>query len=56
MIGDSDYHTYVQALQILLDDPGVDAILVMNAPSAWRRPRRPPAASSTLCGKPTGRS
>ncbi len=34
MIGDADGERYVQTLRILLDDPGVDAILVMNAPSA----------------------
>jgi acetyltransferase len=38
MIGDSDYHTYVQALRILHVDPNVDAILVMNAPSALAPP------------------
>ncbi len=38
MIGDSDYRTYIQALGILLEDPGVDAILVMNAPSALAPP------------------
>jgi len=34
MIGDADGERYVHTLRILLDDPGVDAILVMNAPSA----------------------
>ncbi len=38
MIGDSDYQTYIQALDILQQDPGVDAILVMNAPSALAPP------------------
>jgi acetyltransferase len=38
MIGDSDHRTYIGALQILLDDPGIDAILVMNAPSALAPP------------------
>jgi len=38
MIGDSDFHTYVQALRILLEDANVDAILVMNAPSALAPP------------------
>ncbi len=34
MVGDADAQRYVQTLRILFDDPGVDAILVMNAPSA----------------------
>jgi acetyltransferase len=38
MIGDADAETYVQSLRVLLDDPGVDAILVMNAPSAVAPP------------------
>jgi acetyltransferase len=38
MIGDSDYQTYIQALDILQQDAGVDAILVMNAPSALAPP------------------
>lgn len=38
MIGDADANTYVQALRILLDDGGVDAILVLNAPSAIAPP------------------
>ncbi len=38
MIGDSDAQTYVQALCVLEDDPGVDALLVMNAPSALALP------------------
>ena len=38
MIGDSDYRTYIAALGILQEDPNVDAILVMNAPSALAPP------------------
>ena len=38
MIGDADANTYVQSLDILLEDPGIDAILVMNAPSAIAPP------------------
>ncbi len=38
MIGDANAQTYVDSLQILLDDPGVDAVLVMNAPSAIAPP------------------
>jgi acetyltransferase len=38
MIGDADARTYVKSLRILLEDPGVDAILVMNAPSALAPP------------------
>ena len=38
MIGDADYRTYIKTLRVLLDDPGVDAILVMNAPSAMAPP------------------
>ena len=38
MIGDSGAEVYVQALRLVLDDPGVDAILVMNAPSAIAPP------------------
>jgi acetyltransferase len=38
MIGDSDAGTYVEALRILAADPGVDALLVMNAPSALALP------------------
>ncbi|MBN2562767.1 MAG: bifunctional acetate--CoA ligase family protein/GNAT family N-acetyltransferase [Phycisphaerae bacterium] len=38
MIGDADAQTYVQALRILIADPGVDAILVLNAPSAIAPP------------------
>lgn len=34
MVGDADGPRYVKVLEILLDDAGVDAILVMNAPSA----------------------
>jgi acetyltransferase len=36
MIGDADCETYVKSLQILIDDPGTDAILVMNAPQRDR--------------------
>ncbi len=42
MIGDAGPDIYVQALHILIADPGVDAILVMNAPSALA----PPEASA----------
>lgn len=38
MIGDADAETYVQSLRVLLEDPGADAILVMNAPSAIAPP------------------
>jgi acetyltransferase len=38
MIGDAQPKVYVQVLRILIDDPGVDAILVMNAPSAIAPP------------------
>ncbi len=38
MIGDAGADTYVRALDILLQDPGIDAILVMNAPSAVAPP------------------
>lgn len=38
MIGDATARTYVDALRILLDDPNVDAILVMNAPQAIAPP------------------
>lgn len=38
MIGDAHAGTYVSALRLLLDDPNVDAILVMNAPSAIAPP------------------
>lgn len=38
MIGDADANTYASSLRILLDDPGVDAILVLNAPSAVAPP------------------
>jgi acetyltransferase len=38
MIGDSDYRTYIAAVQVLAEDPGIDAILVMNAPSAVAPP------------------
>ncbi len=34
MVGDTDGARYVKVIKILLDDPGVDAILVMNAPAA----------------------
>jgi acetyltransferase len=38
MIGDASDRTYLQALRILLADTNVDAILVMNAPSAIAPP------------------
>ena len=38
MIGDAGPEVYVKALHILIEDPGVDAILVMNAPSALAPP------------------
>ncbi|MCK4342808.1 MAG: GNAT family N-acetyltransferase [Phycisphaerae bacterium] len=38
MIGDANAQTYVQSLRILVADPGVDAILVLNAPSAVAPP------------------
>ena len=38
MIGDADASVYAASLEILLDDPGVDAILVLNAPSAIAPP------------------
>ncbi len=38
MIGDTDAERYVKTFEILEDDPGVDAILVMNAPSAVAPP------------------
>ncbi len=34
MVGDANANRYVQVLDVLFRDPGVDAILVMNAPSA----------------------
>jgi acetyltransferase len=43
MIGDTDAARYVKAFKILEDDPGVDAMLVMNAPSAIA----PPVESAT---------
>jgi len=42
MIGDADARTYQKSLRVLMDDPGVDAILVVNAPSAIA----PPAGSA----------
>ena len=38
MIGDAGPEVYVKALHTLIDDPGVDAILVINAPSALAPP------------------
>ncbi|MCG3136807.1 MAG: Protein lysine acetyltransferase Pat [Phycisphaerae bacterium] len=38
MIGDADAQTYRDSLQILLQDEGVDAVLVLNAPSALAPP------------------
>lgn len=38
MIGDADYRRYIKTLHILEEDAGVDAILVMNAPSAIAPP------------------
>ena len=38
MIGDADYRRYIKTLHVLEADPGVDAILVMNAPSAVAPP------------------
>lgn len=38
MIGDADYQRYIAALAVLADDPNIDAILVMNAPSAIAPP------------------
>ncbi len=38
MIGDAEPHTYVEALDVLMKDPGVDAILVMNAPQSIAPP------------------
>jgi acetyltransferase len=38
MIGDADAQTYAGTLRVLVDDPGVDAVLVMNAPSALAPP------------------
>ena len=38
MIGDASAETYAQSLRVLLDDSDVDAILVMNAPSAIAPP------------------
>ncbi|UCE59237.1 MAG: bifunctional acetate--CoA ligase family protein/GNAT family N-acetyltransferase [Phycisphaerales bacterium] len=38
MIGDAGPEVYVKALHILVEDPGVDAILVINAPSALAPP------------------
>jgi acetyltransferase len=38
MIGDAGPQTYVDALRILLADPSVDAILVLNAPQAIAPP------------------
>ena len=34
MVGDANANRYVQVLDVLFRDPGIDAILVMNAPSA----------------------
>jgi acetyltransferase len=38
MVGDANYERYIKTIRILLDDHGVDAILVMNAPSAVAPP------------------
>jgi acetyltransferase len=43
IIGDADASRYSQALDILSDVPGADAILIMNCPTAL--------ASSTLCAQ-----
>jgi len=47
MIGDADARTYAKTLRVLVDDPGVDAILVMNAPSALAPPE---AAARAIVG------
>ncbi len=44
MIGDAGPEVYVKALDILIADAGVDAILVMNAPSALAPPEDSAAA------------
>ncbi|WP_320046816.1 GNAT family N-acetyltransferase [uncultured Ilyobacter sp.] len=38
MVGDADASVYAASLKVLFDDPGVDAILVLNAPSAIAPP------------------
>jgi len=38
MIGDASAETYAKALRVVLDDPGVDAVLVLNAPQAIAPP------------------
>ncbi len=38
MIGDADAKVYAASLKILLEDPGIDAVLVLNAPSAIAPP------------------
>ena len=38
MIGDADAQRYVKAMRIIREDPGVDALLVMNVPSAIAPP------------------
>jgi len=34
IVGDADAARYAQAFEILIEDPGSDAILVMNVPTA----------------------
>jgi acetyltransferase len=54
MVGDSNWETYIKSLQILFDEPTVDAILVMNAPQRDRAARStPPARSSTSSSRPS---
>jgi len=69
MVGDADARVYAQSLRILLDDPGIDTILVMNAPSAVAPPEdaargivdivrdaRLPILTSWLGGEAAGRA
>jgi acetyltransferase len=46
IIGDAPGARYADALALLISDPEVDAILVLNCPTALAEPRRPLVQSS----------
>jgi acetyltransferase len=56
MTGDAPGKRYAQAIEILLDEPSLDALLVLNTPTALSRPSEVAAAvAATLAAQPSSR-
>lgn len=56
MTGDAPGTRYAEAIEILLDEPDLDALLVLNTPTALSRPSEAAAAAATtIAAQPSSR-